>query len=206
MITIKEAKFLTSATRLADCPPPDLMEVVFLGRSNVGKSTFINLILEKNLAKSSSTPGKTQLINFFGTTWERQESGEIFSIRFVDLPGFGYAKVSKDTKKKWEKHLWEFLNKRISIKLFIHLIDARHTGLGIDNDVSSMLANIARADQRILDIYTKFDKLKKNEQHIFYQKGCLVASNNDKIIDKRFGGKTKIQEIILNGVLGIDTN
>ncbi|PAF47646.1 YihA family ribosome biogenesis GTP-binding protein [Helicobacter sp. 12S02232-10] len=207
MIVVKDAKFLTSATKLADCPHPDLMEVVFLGRSNVGKSTFINLILGKNLAKSSSTPGKTQLINFFTSIWERKEpDSQIISFRFVDLPGFGYAKVSKEIKKKWEDNLWEFLSKRVSVKLFVHLIDARHTELEIDNYVNEALENILRNDQRILNIYTKFDKLNKSQQHLFYQKGRVVASNNDKIIDKRYGGKTKIQEIILNGVLGIGTD
>ncbi|PAF46706.1 hypothetical protein BKH46_06515 [Helicobacter sp. 12S02634-8] len=207
MICIKEASFLTSATKLSFCPPPDVMEVVFLGRSNVGKSTFINLLLEKNLAKSSSTPGKTQLINFFHTIWERKAPFmQTATFRLIDLPGFGYAKVSKATKKHWEHHLWEFLHQRISIKLFVHLIDARHTNLQADTTLQNLLHSIARPDQRILSVYTKFDKLNKNQQHIFYQKGRVVVSNNDKMINKKFGGKAKIQEMILNGVLGIDAN
>ncbi|MDO7253178.1 ribosome biogenesis GTP-binding protein YihA/YsxC [Helicobacter cappadocius] len=207
MIIAKESKFVTSARNLAGCPPPDMMEVVFLGRSNVGKSTFINTILEKNLAKSSSTPGKTQLINFFNVVWERKtENSQSIPFRFVDLPGFGYAKVSKETKKDWESNLWNFLNHRTSIKLFVHLIDARHIGLQSDEYVCEIIQKLLRPDQKMLSIYTKFDKLNKNEQHKLYQKGKLVASNNDKIIDKKYGGKDKIREMILDSVLGIETN
>lgn len=205
MIITKESKFLTSATNLAGCPPPDMMEVVFLGRSNVGKSTFINTILEKNLAKSSSTPGKTQLINFFDVVWERREQEcESIPFRFVDLPGFGYAKVSKETKRDWESNLWNFLSHRSSIKLFVHLIDARHPQLEIDEYVYEIISKLLRADQKLLSVYTKFDKLNKNEQHKLYQKGKLVMSNNDKIINKKYGGKDRIKEAILNGVLGIE--
>lgn len=205
MIITKECKFLTSATNLAGCPPPDMMEVVFLGRSNVGKSTFINTILEKNLAKSSSTPGKTQLINFFDVVWERREQEcESIPFRFVDLPGFGYAKVSKETKRDWESNLWNFLSHRSSIKLFVHLIDARHPQLEIDEYVYEIISKLLRADQKLLSVYTKFDKLNKNEQHKLYQKGKLVMSNNDKIINKKYGGKDRIKEAILNGVLGIE--
>ncbi|PAF54434.1 YihA family ribosome biogenesis GTP-binding protein [Helicobacter sp. 13S00482-2] len=205
MIILKDSKFLTSATNLQGCPPPDMMEVVFLGRSNVGKSTFINTILEKNLAKSSSTPGKTQLINFFSVLWEKKaEDSQSISFRFVDLPGFGYAKVSKGTKKDWEDNLWNFLNHRSCIKLFVHLVDARHTQLQIDEYVSEIIQKLLKPDQRLLSIYTKFDKLNKNEQHRLYQKGKLVASNNDKIINKNYGGKERIREMILDGVLGIE--
>ncbi|PAF41990.1 ribosome biogenesis GTP-binding protein YihA/YsxC [Helicobacter sp. 11S03491-1] len=211
MIFIKEANFLTSASKLTECPPPNITEVVFLGRSNVGKSTFINTLLDKKLAKSSTTPGKTQLINFFNTIWEKKEdqtlqTTQTIPLRFVDLPGFGYAKVSKQIKKDWERNLWEFLNYRTNIKLFIHLIDARHTQLELDSYVCKALNDILKGDQEILSIYTKFDKLSKNEQHQFYQKAKVVTSNNDKIIDKRYGGKGKIREMIFKGALGIDTN
>lgn len=208
MIITKECKFLTSAKNLAGCPPPDKMEVVFLGRSNVGKSTFINTILERNLAKSSSTPGKTQLINFFDVIWERREEGgksESIPFRFVDLPGFGYAKVSKETKKDWEGNLWNFLSHRSCIKLFVHLIDGRHLDLEIDEYVQEVISKLLRGDQKLLGIYTKFDKLNKNEQHKLYQKGKLVMSNNDKIINKKYGGKDKIKEAILAGVLGVES-
>lgn len=206
MIVIKEAKFLTSATNLSSCPPPDKSEIAFLGRSNVGKSTFINMILDQpSLAKSSSTPGKTRLINFFESIWiDNCSQDKVLNFRLIDLPGFGYAKVSKETKKDWGKNLWDFLKNRTNIKLFIHLIDSRHIELEIDKYVDEILNTLIRGDQKILNIHTKFDKLNKNDQHKLYKNCKIVASNNDKIIDKRYGGKNKIRELIFDGVLGIE--
>ena len=115
--TLSKASFFVSAQNLSQCPPPLLSEIAFLGRSNVGKSTFINLLCnQKNLAKSSQTPGKTQLINFFITHWKQKSTQETSQIYLVDLPGFGYAKVSKTQKKLWDKNLVEFLQKRDNIR------------------------------------------------------------------------------------------
>ena len=98
---IKKAEFLISAPNLKLCPPTTMSEIAFLGRSNVGKSSFINSICNiKNLAKTSSSPGKTRLINFF-------EINEEFM--FVDLPGYGYAKVSAKMQQEWQKNLEEYL-------------------------------------------------------------------------------------------------
>ncbi len=129
MITITNAHFLASASKISECPAPTTSEIVMLGRSNVGKSTFINTLLESNLAKSSSTPGKTRLINFFTSIWHDQEKDLHIPISLIDLPGIGYAKVSKQELTLWQRNLWEFLQQRSSIKLFIHLIDARHQSL-----------------------------------------------------------------------------
>ena len=135
MIKIKNPFFITSAPALDDSVPNDVSEVAFLGRSNVGKSSFINALTNhKNLAKSSSTPGKTRLINFFGITFVDVDENE-FKARFVDLPGFGYAKVSKSMKHEWQKNLTQFIHKRSSIRTFIHLVDSRHPDLEIDKDV-----------------------------------------------------------------------
>lgn len=168
MISVRESKFLSSASSLKNAPAPVASEIVFLGRSNVGKSTLINALLNKNLAKSSSTPGKTQLINFFYSLWV--QDGTNIPFIFVDLPGFGYAKVSKSIKKEWEKMLFEFLLSRRSIKLFLQLVDSRHSELEIDSGVQQLLLNIAQGDQRILRIYTKADKLKQSELNILSQK------------------------------------
>ena len=131
---IKAATFLTSAPSIKQTPPPTVTEVVFVGRSNVGKSSLLNTLTErKSLAKSSSTPGKTRLINFFDLKVGMNDSD--YSLRFVDLPGFGYAKVSKTMKEEWEETLTEFLLNRDSIRLFIRLIDARHEDLANDVDV-----------------------------------------------------------------------
>ncbi|HFQ62132.1 MAG TPA: ribosome biogenesis GTP-binding protein YsxC, partial [Epsilonproteobacteria bacterium] len=110
---IVEANFIKSAQSIADSLPEDMSEVVFLGRSNVGKSSTLNgLTQRKNLAKSSATPGKTQLINFFETRYLYNEQS--YPVRFVDLPGFGYAKVSKTLKEVWQKNLVEFIQHRVS--------------------------------------------------------------------------------------------
>ena len=120
---IIDAKFLVSAASLAQCPNPDLAEVAFLGRSNVGKSSLLNsLSKKKGLAKASSTPGKTQLINIFDITFKNDNQQPIDGeesdcrryARFVDLPGFGFAKVAKSLKYEWNRNLTEFLEKRVS--------------------------------------------------------------------------------------------
>ncbi len=165
MIAIKDAHFLTSSSQLSQCPASLTSEMVILGRSNVGKSSFINTLLGKNLAKSSATPGKTRLANFFSTTWEDKENALRTTFNVIDLPGFGYAKVSKSLKKEWEGFLWELLSVRVSIKLFIHLVDARHLNLEIDKNAKENIHALLRPDQAYLSLFTKFDKLNKNEQH-----------------------------------------
>ena len=115
---IKQAKFLTSAQNLSQCPNYNLPEIALLGRSNVGKSSFINTIANNStLAKTSNKPGKTRLINLFN-----------FNDKFViaDLPGYGYAKVSKEVQNLWQKNLEEYLLKRDTLKLLIQFVDSRH--------------------------------------------------------------------------------
>jgi len=160
---IVEAEFIKSAQSIADSLPENMSEVVFLGRSNVGKSSTLNgLTQRKNLAKSSSTPGKTQLINFFETRYLYNDQS--YPVRFVDLPGFGYAKVSKSLKEVWQKNLVEFIEQRTSIRLFIHLRDARHPHAKIDDDVQKYIAELIRPDQRYLTVFTKMDKLNQKER------------------------------------------
>jgi len=160
---IVEAKFIKSAQSIADSLSENMSEVVFLGRSNVGKSSTLNgLTQRKNLAKSSATPGKTQLINFFETRYLYNE--ESYPVRFVDLPGFGYAKVSKSLKEIWQSNLVEFIKHRVSIRLFIHLRDARHPHAKIDDDVEAYISDFIRPDQRYLTVFTKIDKLNQKER------------------------------------------
>ena len=112
------ADFVISAEKLSQCPNTQLSEYPLLGRSNVGKSSFINALCNnKKLAKTSNTPGKTRLINYFN-----------FSNKFMiaDLPGYGYAKISKETQARWQKNLEEYLLNREQIKYLIQLIDSRH--------------------------------------------------------------------------------
>ena len=162
---ITEAKFLQSAQGIDDSPSPDRAEVAFLGRSNVGKSSLLNTLTNiKGLAKSSSTPGKTQLINYFQIKFktENLEMPYLYA-RFVDLPGFGYAKVAKSLKAEWNRNLTAYLELRPNLQIFVHLIDSRHPLLEIDKNVDEFLRSIKRGDQIIVQAFTKIDKLKMND-------------------------------------------
>jgi GTP-binding protein len=186
---IIDAKFATSASNIAECPNPDVAEIAFLGRSNVGKSSLLNsLTKRKSLAKSSSTPGKTQLINFFDITFKDDENSESEHryARFVDLPGFGYAKVAKSLKRDWNKNLTEFLEKRPNVQIFVHLIDSRHNDLEIDKSVDEFLNFIKRGDQLILNAFTKIDKLTQAELQklkLKYPNGIFISNLKNKGIE-----------------------
>ena len=202
MIRALSAKFITSSPSIKEAPSFVTSEVVFLGRSNVGKSSLINaLVNQKNLAKSSSTPGKTQLINFFEAEFcegKEESQKEKFKLILVDLPGFGYAKVAKSKHDEWRKNLDEFLKFRSDIRLFIHLIDARHFDLDIDVNVDSYLKSFLRADQKILNLYTKSDKLNQSQKSAimkFDPSGILVSTLSKSGIDKA-------REAIINHALG----
>jgi GTP-binding protein len=153
-----KVKFLKSAQSIEDSIVPNFSEVAFLGRSNVGKSSFLNRLTETKIAKTSSTPGKTKLINFFEVEYN---SG--YKSVFVDLPGFGYAKVSKEQHKDWEKNLTGYIANRFNIKVFVILVDSRHTNLEIDKNVYELINSMKNPDQQILKVFTKIDKLKQNE-------------------------------------------
>ena len=196
---VVEAAFIKSAQSIADSLPEDMSEVVFLGRSNVGKSSTLNgLTQRKNLAKSSATPGKTQLINFFETRYLYNEQS--YPVRFVDLPGFGYAKVSKSLKEVWQKNLVEFIEHRVSIRLFIHLRDARHPHAKIDDDVEAYISEFIRPDQRYLTVFTKMDKLNQKERNKLKREfpGSISVSNLKK------NGYERVHEEILKTIFGLD--
>lgn len=195
---IVEAEFIKSAQSIADSVPEDMSEVVFLGRSNVGKSSTLNALTgRKNLAKSSATPGKTQLINFFETRYLYNEQS--YPVRFVDLPGFGYAKVSKTLKEVWQKNLVEFIQHRVSIRLFIHLRDARHPHAKIDDDVERYISEFIRPDQRYLTVFTKIDKLNQKERAKLKREfpGSITLSNSKKI------GHERVHQNILQTIFGV---
>lgn len=190
MYKITESEFLKSAQSIVDSPTPDVAEIAFLGRSNVGKSSLLNsLTKKKSLAKSSSTPGKTQLINFFEIKYKSQKEEEInyHYCRFVDLPGFGYAKVSKSLKKDWHFNLTNFLEQRPNLQIFVHLIDARHPNLEIDASVDEFLKQVKRGDQLIVNAFTKTDKLKQNDLAKLrreYPDGIFISNLKKRGIDK----------------------
>lgn len=198
MIKVANAKFITSSPNLDNSPEFALSEVVFLGRSNVGKSSLINAIADmKSLAKSSSTPGKTRLINFFDISFIKDENR--FDLIFVDLPGFGYAKVSKSEQEIWKKNLDKFLKFRTSIRLFIHLIDSRHIGLDSDVNLKNYINEFKRADQEVITIYTKCDKLNQSERSMIL--------NQDKdahlVSVLKNSGINEAREIIINRSFGL---
>ena len=178
-ICVLSSSFIKSIENKSQAPSVLYSEIAILGRSNVGKSSTINLLLNnKNLAKSSSTPGKTRLMNFFLSSWRLD--GVVYDLRFIDFPGFGYAKVSKEERNLWDKNLSEFLKNRDSIKLFIHLIDSRHTNLAIDNEIRIFINSLLKSDSNILSVFTKCDKLNKNELIKLKKEDSVCISYNDK--------------------------
>ena len=190
-LRVIDARFIKSAQSIHDSVDDTMSEIVFLGRSNVGKSSTINALTErKALAKSSSTPGKTQLINFFEVRYRWDE--EDYTLRYVDLPGFGYAKVSKTLKEVWQKNLVEFIQNRISIRLFIHLRDARHPHAKIDEDVERYISEFIRPDQKYLTVFTKIDKLNQKERAKLKRDfpGAITLSNT-----KRSGAQSVHRDI-----------
>ncbi|WP_457749089.1 ribosome biogenesis GTP-binding protein YihA/YsxC [Sulfurimonas sp.] len=189
MIDIVDAKFITSAPNVGAAPESEKQnEVVFMARSNVGKSSLLNALTNhKGLAKVSSTPGKTKLINYFDVTFLNRENSKKLMAKFVDLPGFGYAKVSKSVKHDWEKNLTDYIADREEIKIFIHLIDCRHPHLEIDTSVSDFLFRNARENQYILQIFTKIDKLNQKEQSALrkeFPNALMVSSAKKRGINK----------------------
>ena len=145
---IKSARFIVSSQNIKFCPKPDIPEIAFIGRSNVGKSSLINMLVNnKKLAKTSSTPGKTQLINHFLINDEWY---------MVDLPGFGYAKVSKKDRKTFSKMITDYILKRNNLFCLFVLIDSRHEPLNIDIDFITFLGE---NQVPFAIIFTKTDKL-----------------------------------------------
>ena len=155
------ARFTISAPTLALCPDDTGAEVAFAGRSNAGKSSAINALTQQNaLARTSRTPGRTQLINFFSVMNDE-------SLRLVDLPGYGYAKVPESVKLEWQRHLAEYLRNRFSLRGLVLLMDVRHPLTEFDQMM------LDYADQREMPVHillTKADKLKKGPASAALQK------------------------------------
>lgn len=149
---VQEAKYVMSNSDYEKCPEPVLPEYAFIGRSNVGKSSLINMLTgKKALAKTSQQPGKTQMINHFiiDDTWY-----------LVDLPGYGYAKVSKVERDKWEKMIHDYLHYRENLICTFVLVDVRHSAMAVDLD---FMASLGEAGIPFEIIFTKADKLKSGQ-------------------------------------------
>jgi len=150
----KEIQFLKSVFELDDLPKPNLEQLILCGRSNVGKSSFINSIFNrKELAKTSSTPGKTRSINFY-------DVDNTFFV--VDLPGFGYAKISLKEREKWGKLVSEYILKSANISHAFHLIDSRYDPMEMDIQLNHWLKS---AKKNYSVILSKADKLNQSETH-----------------------------------------
>jgi len=147
---IKKAEFVMSNTDVSKCPAPDRPEYAFIGRSNVGKSSLINMLTgQKNLAKTSSTPGKTQLINHFNID-------DVWYL--VDLPGYGYAQVSRKAKHKFQKLISDYILSRENLYCLFVLVDSRHEQQKIDAEFMTWLGENGIP---FAIIFTKTDKLGK---------------------------------------------
>jgi GTP-binding protein len=152
-MNILSAEFITSATRPSQYPPVNFPEIAFAGKSNVGKSSLINVLVNrKRLVKTSTTPGRTQLINFFDING---------SMTFVDLPGYGYAKVPASIKKSWKPMIETYLSERSTLKAVVLIMDIRRTP---DEKDLYLINWLGHYQIPTITILTKTDKLKTAQQ------------------------------------------
>lgn len=166
VIEYKNAKFVISAPNIASLATDEGLEVAFAGRSNAGKSSALNTLTEqKNLARTSKTPGRTQLINIFELDEQR---------RLVDLPGYGYAKVPLAIKQKWQKSLGEYLQKRESLAGLVVLMDIRHPLKELDQDLIFWAVD---SELPVLILLTKADKLKQSARNKVLQEVRQASVN-----------------------------
>ncbi len=150
---ILQAEYVKSAMHIVDCPSDGRPEIAFVGRSNVGKSSLLNALLgRKGLAKTSGTPGKTRTLNFFSVNNKYY---------FVDLPGYGFAKVPLKVKDEWGKALIEYLQNRRTLRLVVLLVDGRREPSHLDIEMLELLEEVHRP---VLVVATKVDKLKQGER------------------------------------------
>ena len=170
---IVEAFFVKSAVEPKDYPASAYPEFAFAGRSNVGKSTLINLLTQsKHLAKASGTPGKTRLLNFFLIRWKHDQDDQQGFLQFTDLPGYGFAQVSLAEKENWRRMISKYMEQRPQLRGIVVLVDIRHPADEKDVQMLEML---------------RF----RNIQH------CVVATKSDKI------PKTRIAKTIADLVKGL---
>ena len=202
---IKSAKYIISSPDFEKCPAPDKKEYAFIGRSNVGKSSLINMLCNNDrLAKTSGTPGKTQLINHFeivsSSAITTGKEGENVKWFLVDLPGYGFAKVSIRSRRRWEQMIEGYLRKRANLEMVFVLIDSRHTPQKLDLDFLNQLDNwgipfaliFTKADKETQAVVAKnvklfLDRLRKTWQFLPQH---FVSSANKKL------GKDKILTLI----------
>ena len=188
---VVKAEFLKSAFKEDDWPRDSLPEIAFLGRSNVGKSSLINSLLSvRGLARTSSTPGRTQSLNFFQINDK---------LRFVDFPGFGYARVPKEIKSSWGEMATSYLAKRPQLVLSIHIVDSRHEPTKQDLQLHEWLEESSRPR---LIVATKSDKLSNNELRKNLERIARVL-NDDSVMAysaKSGRGREELWRAIRNAI------
>jgi GTP-binding protein len=159
---IVESEFIKSAVKPDQYPASQYSDIAFAGKSNVGKSSLLNTLLgRKRIAKISSTPGKTRLINFFSVRFKTgEEEEETGFVNFTDLPGYGYAKVSKKERDSWKKMLSNYFNFRHQLRAVIMLVDIRHKA---DSKDKIMIEMLRESKIDFITVATKSDKIPKNK-------------------------------------------
>jgi GTP-binding protein len=153
------SRFLAAATDAAQFPALGLPEIAFLGRSNVGKSSVINSLVGTKLARTSSTPGRTRSINFFEIRWPGKPRPELI---FTDLPGYGYAKISREISQEWPKFIEPYLNERATLALCLVLVDVNVPPQQSD---LQLLQFLKASGRDFLVVATKSDRLSNNQLH-----------------------------------------
>lgn len=149
----RKVQFLLSAHAIRQLPPPDYPEIAFAGRSNVGKSSLINRLVERNnLVKTSARPGKTQSLNYFVVD---------DALFLVDLPGYGFARVSHQTRQGWKELITGYIEQRITLACVVVIIDLRHELKALDRELIGWLRHLGIT---YLPVYTKADKMSANQQ------------------------------------------
>ena len=184
-VNTHNADILLSATNKSHYPQDDIPEVALAGRSNVGKSSFINTMLNrKNLARTSGKPGKTQLLNFFNIDDK---------LRFVDVPGYGYARVSKKEREKWGKMIEEYLTSRENLRAVISLVDIRHEPSADDVQMYEFLKYY---EIPVILVATKADKIPRGKwnKHESMIKKKLDFDKTDTFIIFSSVNKTGVEE------------
>jgi len=157
---IVESKFNKSATKPDQFPPTPFTDIAFVGKSNVGKSSMINVLLKRRaIAKVSGKPGKTRLLNFFDVRLKNEQEQDVF-FTAVDLPGYGFAKVSKSEREAWRKMIMLYFEQRMQLNGVVVLVDIRHKA---DNKDMLMIEMLRTADIPFLLVATKSDKLAKSK-------------------------------------------
>jgi GTP-binding protein len=152
-------RFMLAASDAAHFPAPQLPEIAFLGRSNVGKSSVINSLLGQKVARTSSTPGRTRSINFFEIRWPGKPRPELV---FTDLPGYGYAKISREISQEWPKFIEPYLRERPNLSLCLALIDANVPPQSSDRQ---MIEYLKATGRQFVIVATKTDRMSSNQLH-----------------------------------------